>query len=148
MQGPEGRRGVTGSPGLCLCLCSAKTSGVKDALLEPGFSCGSRTSQRNYLREFAGMTTRCPGLRRLGSAALDLCYVAAGRLDGYWELSLKPRDLAAGALIAADGGATVTSLQGDERILVEPYSIVAANPRLHRQLLGELVSVTASAPCR
>jgi myo-inositol-1(or 4)-monophosphatase len=127
-------------------LGGAKAAGMNDALLVTGFPYDIRTSRRNNLREFAGMATRCRGLRRLGSAALDLCYVAAGRLDGYWELSLKPWDLAAGALIAAEAGARVTSLLGDERILVEPYSVVAANPHLHRQLLEELAEIAAAAP--
>ena len=75
------------------------------------------------------------GVRRLGSAALDLCYVAAGRFEGYWELSLQPWDLAAGALIAREAGATVTSVQGDPDLLRPPYSVLAAAPGIHGELL-------------
>ena len=78
------------------------------------------------------------GVRRLGSAAIDLCYVAAGRLDGYWELSLKSWDVAAGGLIAEEAGALVTSISGSDDYLGDPISIVAANPALHARLLAEL----------
>ena len=75
------------------------------------------------------------GVRRLGSAALDLCYVAAGRFDGYWELSLKPWDVAAGGLIAPEAGATVTNLAGPGRIIITPpCSLLAAPPGLHAKM--------------
>ena len=78
------------------------------------------------------------GVRRLGSAAIDLCYVAAGRLDGFWELSLKAWDVAAGGLIAEEAGALVTDVNGAPDYLNSPQSIVAANPVLHAKLLAEL----------
>jgi myo-inositol-1(or 4)-monophosphatase len=74
------------------------------------------------------------GVRRLGSAALDLCYVAAGRFDGYWELSLKPWDAAAGSLIAAEAGATVTTLDGGTDLLTPPCSLLAAPPAVHARM--------------
>ncbi len=119
-------------------LAVATASELRNALLVTGFSYDIRSNRRNNLAEFAALATSCRGMRRLGSAALDLCYLAAGRLDGYWELSLKPWDLAAGALIALEAGARVTTLNGSDSLLVEPYSIVAANPALHRQLLAAL----------
>ncbi|MGE5222738.1 MAG: inositol monophosphatase family protein, partial [Omnitrophica WOR_2 bacterium] len=78
------------------------------------------------------------GVRRLGSAALDLCYVAAGRLDGFWELSLSPWDIAAGALIAAEAGAIVTDKFGSHDYFHSPYSIVAATPQIHAELIENL----------
>jgi len=69
---------------------------------------------------------------------MDLCYIAAGRLDGYWELSLKAWDLAAAGLIAEEAGALVTNINGDADYLKTPPSVVAANPGLHPKLLAEL----------
>ncbi len=74
-------------------------------------------------------------VRRIGSAVLDLCYVAAGRLDGYWELKNYPWDLAAAGLIAREAGARVTNVFGDEDYLEEPCSIVAANVHIHPQMI-------------
>ena len=78
------------------------------------------------------------GVRRLGSAALDLCYVACGRMDGYWELTLNAWDLAAGTLIAAEAGARVTDLSGRPEYMRPPYDLLVANPGLHAQLLDVL----------
>jgi len=75
------------------------------------------------------------GVRRLGSAALDICYVAAGRFDGYWETSLNAWDVAAGILIAEEAGVRVTKTDGSSQVLSPPLSIVAANPILHTQIL-------------
>jgi len=77
-------------------------------------------------------------VRRIGSAALDLCYVAAGRFDGYWELSLKIWDLAAGSLIAQEAGAVVTGLQGGLDFLMPPHSILAATAAIHPHMLEVL----------
>ena len=78
---------------------------------------------------------RTQGVRRLGSAALDLCYVAAGRLDGFWEIRLNPWDVAAGALIAQEAGALVTNVRGDPDFIGKPQSVLAANPALHAKML-------------
>jgi myo-inositol-1(or 4)-monophosphatase len=77
-------------------------------------------------------------VRRLGSAALDLCYIACGRFDGYWEIRLKSWDVAAGGLIAAEAGAVVTNRCGDRDYLSPPQSIVAANASIHPQMLEVL----------
>lgn len=105
------------------------------ALLVTGFPYDVRKSRENNLDHFVRLTLLAQGVRRLGSAALDLCYVAAGRFAGYWELSLQPWDLAAGALIAREAGATVTSIRGDAAILAPPYSVLATAPELHGELL-------------
>ncbi|HSL39002.1 MAG TPA: inositol monophosphatase family protein [Desulforhopalus sp.] len=124
-------------------LAAAAAAELNQALLVTGFPYSVHTSANNNLPQFAGMVTRSRGVRRLGSAALDLCYVAAGRLDGYWEISLKPWDLAAGALIAEEAGAKVTTLDGAANILVEPYSILAANPLMHARMLAELQRISS-----
>ena len=78
---------------------------------------------------------RVQGIRRLGSAALDLCNVACGRVDGFWEIRLEPWDLAAGTLIAREAGAMVTKLDGNADMLASPYNVVAANQALHERML-------------
>jgi myo-inositol-1(or 4)-monophosphatase len=108
------------------------------SLLVTGFPYDAWSSPRNNLENFARLTRQTQGVRRLGSAALDLCYVAAGRFDGYWEMKLHPWDLAAGSLIAAEAGARVTDLEGQQGFLEPPFDIVAAHPGLHALLLDAL----------
>ena len=108
-------------------------------LLVTGFPCDIRDSEQNNLDNFVRLMKITQGVRRLGSAALDLCYVAAGRFDGYWELSLKPWDLAAGILIAAEAGAKVTTVLGENDCLIPPCSVLAAPPVIHAGILTELV---------
>jgi myo-inositol-1(or 4)-monophosphatase len=93
-----------------------------------------------YLPQFAAVVRGTSGVRRAGSAALDLANLAAGRFDGFWELSLAPWDFAAGVLLVREAGGIVTTLDGDVDIL-QPGSIVAGNPALHawlHQLLRSL----------
>ena len=106
------------------------------ALLVTGFPYDLDGSRPDNLDLFATFTRRTQGVRRLGSAALDLCYVASGRLDGYWELELAPWDLAAGVLIAREAGALITRLNGEPDVLQPPYDVLAANPYLHQQMLA------------
>jgi len=87
-----------------------------------------------YQTQFAAVVEHAGGLRRPGSAALDLCYVAAGSFDGFWELKLAPWDVAAGTLIVREAGGLVTGLDG-ERAVVRHGSIVAGNPAIHSWLL-------------
>lgn len=111
------------------------TSTLNRSLLVTGFPYDIRTNPENNLDNYVRLALRTQGVRRLGSAALDLCYVAAGRFDGFWEIRLSPWDVAAGALIAREAGAIVTNLVGDPDYLSPPQSIIAANPEVHPQLL-------------
>jgi myo-inositol-1(or 4)-monophosphatase len=108
------------------------------SLLVTGFSYDIRSNRNNNLDHFARFTVHTQAVRRLGSAALDLCYVAAGRFDGFWELNLQPWDVAAGILIAAEAGALVTNTEDAAVVLGSPISIVAANAKLHPLLLKGL----------
>lgn len=83
------------------------------------------------------LLARCHGVRRGGSAAIDLCHVASGRLDGYWELLLKPWDVAAGVLIAREAGARVTDLAGNEGTL-DGRHVLAASPGLYDEMLASI----------
>jgi myo-inositol-1(or 4)-monophosphatase len=115
----------------------SETGDLIQSLLVTGFTYDLKTRDQN-LPHFSHLTQISQGVRRLGSAALDLCYIAAGRLDGYWELELGPWDLAAGALIAQEGGAIVSDMQGGESYLRPPYAIIAANPHIFPLMLKEL----------
>lgn len=116
----------------------AQASELARSLLVTGFPYDTWHAKRNnfdYFVKFAKMTQ---GVRRLGSAAIDLCYLAAGRFDGYWEISLKPWDIAAGGLICEEAGAKVTSIDGDPDYIHPPQSILAANPTIHALMLEQL----------
>jgi myo-inositol-1(or 4)-monophosphatase len=111
---------------------------LERALLVTGFGYDIRTNPRNNLDEFVRFSLCSQGVRRLGSAALDLCYIACGRLDGFWELAIKPWDIAGGGLIAAEAGARVTDIRGGPDYLQPPCSILAATPAVHGQMLEVL----------
>ncbi|MCX6081682.1 MAG: inositol monophosphatase family protein [Chloroflexi bacterium] len=118
-----------------------KTTGAEEllkSLLVTGFPYELWKTKRNNFDYFEKLGMQSQGVRRLGSAALDLCYIAAGRLDGYWEFSLKAWDIAAGGLIAEEAGALVTNSEGKPEYLTTPQSVVAANPVLHPKLLDQL----------
>lgn len=120
----------------------SQASVLLHSLLVTGFPYDRETMEHN-LQNFVHLVRQTQGVRRLGSAALDLCYVAAGRFDGYWEMSLQPYDLAAGALIAREAGARVTDMHGGETLFRPPCSIVAANPALHEMLLQQFPALPA-----
>lgn len=113
---------------------------LKKSLLVTGFPYDTWSSPRNNLEYFARFARISQGVRRLGSAALDLCYVGAGRLDGYWELTLNPWDVAAGGLVASEAGALVTNLNGEADYLSPPCSLLAAPPVIHAEMLAVLRS--------
>ena len=118
-----------------------QTAGLNDAVLSTGFPYDKHSNPDNNLREWAAFLKHIRGERRLGSAALDLCYVGAGRLDGYWEKDLKPWDVMAGMLIAREAGGTVTDYSGGpnpQRLDRGRY--VASNGRIHAAMLAVLQS--------
>jgi myo-inositol-1(or 4)-monophosphatase len=104
------------------------------ALIGTGFPFRDQRHIDAYLAMFKAMTQVTAGLRRPGSAALDLAYVAAGRTDGFWELGLSPWDFAAGALLVSEAGGTVTDLAGGGRYF-ETCNLVAANLKVHQAML-------------
>jgi myo-inositol-1(or 4)-monophosphatase len=114
------------------------TSELKKSLLVTGFPYDIHNPEINNFNNFIHFSQRSQGVRRLGSAALDLCYVAAGRFDGFWELALQPWDVAAGGLICEEAGAQVTNVIGEADFISPPQSIVATTPRIHASVLDEL----------
>ena len=111
---------------------------LKGSLLVTGFPYDAWTNPINNFAEFERFSKLSQGVRRLGSAALDLCYVATGRLDGFWEIRLNAWDVAAGGLIAQEAGGQVTNIRGGADFLSKPQSILAANPVLHAKMLKVL----------
>lgn len=106
-----------------------------DALLCTGFPYSIRERRQRQVEVFSGFLGRARAVRRLGSAALDLCYVAAGRFDGFWEEQLHPWDIAAGALIVQEAGGTVTDYS-DHPVDLFGGQIVVSNGLLHQDMLG------------
>lgn len=111
---------------------------LQKSLLATGFPYDTWDTELDNFANFVRLAKRTQGVRRLGSAALDLAYVASGRFDGFWELSLRAWDVAAGALICEEAGARVTNVYGDPGYLSPPLSILASAPGIHRSLLDEL----------
>jgi myo-inositol-1(or 4)-monophosphatase len=110
---------------------------LDQAFLATGFPYDIRRSRRNNIGHFSNFATRCLAIRRAGAAALDLAYVAAGRFDGFWELKLRPWDIAAGSLLVEEAGGRVTGLAGRPwRLSVR--DIVASNGLVHDELLAVL----------
>lgn len=112
-----------------------------DSLLATGFPYDRHHNQQDNLPQFAAFLKTAQGIRRPGSAALDLAYVAAGRLDGYWEYRLNSWDVAAGRLLVQEAGGQVSAIDGRPFQLTEKVSLVASNGRIHDEMLRILDSV-------
>ncbi len=116
----------------------ASSTRLIDSLLATGFPSNDGTDKQNALQQYVYMTGLTQGVRRLGSAALDMVYVAAGRLDGFWTNSIHSWDIAAGGLIVEEAGGKMTDVRGGNDYLIHPCSAVAANPALHALILAEI----------
>jgi len=121
-------------------ICASKAQDLDQSLLVTGFPYDIRSNPETNLDHFVRFSMRSRGVRRLGSAALDLGYVAAGRLDGFWEIRIKSYDIAAGGLIAEEAGAIVTKVDGSLDYITSPCSVLAATPGIHAQMLELLES--------
>ncbi len=111
------------------------TERVGDSLLVTGFPYTIRdTPPDKPVARFTRCLKAAQGVRRLGSAALDLCYVACGRFEGFWEENLKPWDTAAGMLIVQEAGGKVTDYK-DRRFHIDDMQILATNARIHREMV-------------
>jgi myo-inositol-1(or 4)-monophosphatase len=114
------------------------------------FAAVTPTRRLAFARTLGVLMPQVAGIRRFGAAALDLAWTAAGRYDGYWELGLKPWDMAAGMLIVREAGGFATNAEGNEPVLAESgVDIVAANPHLHarlREAVADGVGAAGRAP--
>jgi myo-inositol-1(or 4)-monophosphatase len=118
-------------------IAVSETTELSRSLLATGFPYDIRLTKENNIDHFESMAVKSQAIRRAGSAALDLAYVAAGRFDGFWELKLKPWDTAAGCLLVEEAGGTITDLHGEAFTLTAPH-VVASNGRIHREILSVL----------
>jgi myo-inositol-1(or 4)-monophosphatase len=121
-------------------LAVSDCADLGDSLLATGFAYDRHTRLDNNYAEFCWFTHRTRGVRRPGAAALDLAYVAAGRLDGYWERGLSPWDLAAGVVLVEQAGGMVSAYDG-RRLELAEGRLIASAPGLHRQLVEGLAQV-------
>ncbi len=112
----------------------SKRTRLDEALIGTGFPYRSFEHIDAYLAIFRELAQKTAGMRRPGAASIDLAYVAAGRLDGFWEFGLSPWDMAAGALLITEAGGLVTNPVGESGFL-ESGNLVAGNPRIFAQLL-------------
>jgi len=124
-------------------LTVSTTATLGEALLTTGFPYNIRETRDTNLAEYAAFAVRSRGVRRLGSAVLDLAWVAAGRLDGFWELRLGPWDVAAGGLFVEEAGGRITNLVGGTLDLDAP-AVVATNGRIHDEMLAVLRDLRVS----
>jgi myo-inositol-1(or 4)-monophosphatase len=120
-------------------LAVSDCSRLADALLTTGFAYDRRQRRDNNYAEFAWFTHRSHGVRRAGAAAVDLAYVASGKLDGYWERGLAPWDLAAGLVLVEEAGGVLSGYEGGP-VQLGSGRVVAAAPGLHGQLLAGLAA--------
>lgn len=116
------------------------TTELQKSLLVTGFPYDTWNTSKDNFKNFEKLAKMTQGVRRLGSAALDGCYVAAGRFDAFWELTLRPWDIAAAGLIAEEAGARVTAIDGKPDYISAPQSILAAAPGIYEQMLEQLKS--------
>ncbi|MBM3359359.1 MAG: inositol monophosphatase [Betaproteobacteria bacterium] len=112
----------------------SKRTSLKSSLIGTGFPFRHLEHLDAYLAMLRDMMEHCAGVRRAGSAALDLAYVAGGRLDGFWEIGLSKWDIAAGALLISEAGGLVGDLQG-EQAHMQSGNVVAGSPKIFVQLL-------------
>jgi myo-inositol-1(or 4)-monophosphatase len=110
-------------------------------LLVTGFPYNARENPDHCIDHFVNFLKRGRPVRRLGSAALDLAYVASGRLDGFWEVSLNPWDVAAGSLLLTEAGGTITDMRGEPWGIYTP-SLIASNGKIHDEMLKTILQAT------
>jgi myo-inositol-1(or 4)-monophosphatase len=115
----------------------SKRTRMAEALIGTGFPFRKGDNFKRYVKMFEEVMQQCAGLRRPGAAALDLCYVAAGYYDGFFETGLHPWDLAAGSLIITEAGGLVGNFTGESDYLFQ-REVVAGNPRIYGQLVQTL----------
>ncbi|OGW09827.1 MAG: hypothetical protein A2W77_06020 [Nitrospinae bacterium RIFCSPLOWO2_12_39_16] len=115
----------------------SKIGDINKSLLATGFPYDIRESKENNLNHFCNFAVRAQAIRRPGSAVLDLCYLAAGRFDGFWELKLYPWDMAASSLIVKESGGMITDFKGSE-FSIYKGEMLASNGLIHKEMINIL----------
>jgi myo-inositol-1(or 4)-monophosphatase len=123
----------------------SRRSKLKESLIGTGFPFRQLDHLDEYVRMFKRITEETAGIRRPGAASLDLVYVAAGRLDGFWEFGLSPWDMAAGSLVIVEAGGLVSNFDGGDEYLFAG-NIVCGTPKIHEQLLALVQEVHRRGP--
>lgn len=118
-------------------IAVSNTTDLSKSLLATGFPYDIRSNRNNNINYFNGMAKSAQAIRRAGSAALDMAYIAAGRFDGFWELRLMPWDTAAGWLMICESGGIVTDLFGGAFRLEDPH-VLATNGKIHHDMVNML----------
>ena len=118
----------------------SNTADLSRSLLATGFPYDIRSDRNNNINYFNGMAKSAQAIRRAGSAALDMAYIAAGRFDGFWELKLMPWDTAAGWLMICESGGVVTDIFGGAFHLEAPH-VLATNGKIHRDMVELLKKI-------
>jgi myo-inositol-1(or 4)-monophosphatase len=126
-------------------LAVSSTAVLDESLLATGFPYNIRETSDNNLAEYAAFSLCARAVRRAGSAVIYLAWLAAGRLDGYWELRLGPWDVAAGSLLVEEAGGQVTDLRGG-RLDLDAPTVVASNGRIHGAMLDVLKTTRHVTP--
>ncbi|HKK17033.1 MAG TPA: inositol monophosphatase family protein [Opitutales bacterium] len=160
MRAAEVVGGIVYAPGMELCYRAVKgagatcnggsisvnaKSGMGEGIVATGFPYDRARRVEPICQTLANMLRRAGGIRRLGAAALDFCFLADGRYAGYYEIGLKPWDFAAGSLIAAEAGAKVTDLHGEILDIFNSHGVVATNGLIHEELLQATQPMIAAA---
>ncbi len=122
----------------------SKRKGLADALLATGFPFKYPQHLSDYMALFQSIFPQVADMRRSGSAALDLAYVAAGRVDGYWEIGLQQWDLAAGSLLVEEAGGIVTDFSGGDHVFTSGH-LVAGNLPVHKAILDSITPLLPDA---
>ncbi len=115
----------------------SKADMLKESMLATGFAYDVHETEMDNVNHFRNFLKHARAVRRPGSAAIDLCYVAAGRFDGFWEFNLHPWDVAAGVLLIQEAGGMVTNMAG-ENYSIYSNNILASNRRIHRDMVNVL----------
>ncbi|WP_119353966.1 inositol monophosphatase family protein [Azohydromonas sediminis] len=123
----------------------SKRTRIQDALIGTGFPFRKGDNFKRYVKMFEEVMQHCAGLRRPGAAALDLCYVAAGWYDGFFETGLSPWDIAAGSLMVTEAGGLIGNFTGEADFLYQ-REVVAGNPKVYGQLVQLLAPYTRVIP--
>lgn len=120
----------------------SKQTQLSSALLGTGVPFRDIELSKRYLPSFEALMGKCAGVRRTGSAALDLAYVAAGRLDGFWEFGLRPWDIAAGALLIREAGGLISDANGGDDFM-KIGDVVAGTPKVFKSLVQTVSAAIA-----
>ncbi len=124
----------------------SRTLTMSGSLLSTGFSNAFREHPRTYLRWFEQFQSRCHAVRRMGSTAISLAYVACGRQDGFYEIDLWPWDIAAGIVLVEEAGGRITDFRGKPLTRLDGGQLIASNSHIHREILATVRVAPAPPP--